>query len=142
DADGFHDILDRVFAGLAIDVVPEQDAAPAARGPREDSAHEVATHVVTELAHRHRGVLESVVVAMDEKDDLLAARVDQSSLDLRLELPLRIFMRVDDRLLPRKTFRNNREFVRDARKAPELPGRTERQLEPSASHGGALLDEK
>ena len=128
DAKGLLEVKHGELARLAIDVVAEEQAARAARRPREDRADELATEKMAQLAHRERRVLERVGVAMDEQHDFLARRGGEPPLDLSVQGGYRLLMRVNDGGGPHEALGGSLEAVGYRRKSPKLCRRSEPQV--------------
>src|SRR5271166_92893 len=142
DPDHLQQVLDRVFGRLPVEVVAEQCAAPSAGGPREDAAHEVASQEMAHLAHRQRGSHKADVVAVHEQHDFLAARDSKPPPNLGLQLLFRLFVRLDDAGYTSYAIRSDSDFIRYGRKATELRGRPELELQRSdALRRGAFANQ-
>src|SRR5271168_3298746 len=94
-ADRLFHVSDRELARFAIDIVAHEDAFSAG-GPGQDDANEIMAEIVTEVPHGSCGVVEGVVVAMDEDHDLLALRRCEAPMDLALKLGNRALVGGDD----------------------------------------------
>ena len=92
----------------------------ASRRPRENSAHEVSSKEMAELAHRQRGILEARMVAVHEQHDFLAARECESPLDIGLQLLLRLFIGIDYRTRASDPVRKYGDFIGYGWKATEI----------------------
>ena len=142
DAYHLQQVLDGVFGRFAVDVVAEQNASVPAGRPCEDAAHEVPSQEMAQLAHRQRGTLEAGVVAVHEQHDFLAARDSEPPRNLGLQLLLRLFVRLDDGGYTSYAIRSDNDFIRYGRKATELRGRPELELQwIDALRRGAFLDQ-
>ena len=117
DPDHLHEVRNRVFGRLPVDVVAEQYASPSAGGPRKDAAHELPSQEMTQFAHRQRGTFETGVVAVHEQHDFLAARVSEPPPNLGLQLLLCGFVRLENGGYTSYAIRSYSDFVRDGRKA-------------------------
>ena len=97
---------------------------------------------MAQLAHRQRGTLEAAVVAVHEQHDFLAARDSEPPRNLGLQLLLRLFVRLDDGGYTSYAIRSDNDFIRYGRKATELRGRPELELQwIDALRRGAFLDQ-
>src|SRR5208282_4584603 len=72
------------------------------------------------LANRQRVTLEGAVVAVHVQYDFLAARDSEPPRNLGLQLPLRLFVRLDDSGYTPYAIRSDSDFIRYGRKATEL----------------------
>src|SRR4029434_896986 len=142
DADHLQQVLDCVFGRLPVEVVAEQCASVSAGRPREDAAHEVASQEMAQLAHRQRSTLEADVVPVHEQHDFLAVRDGESPRNLDLQLLLRLFVRLDNGGYTSYAIRSDNDFIGDGRKATELRGQSEAELQwIDALRPGAFLNQ-
>ena len=86
----FLQVLRGELGRLTVEAVAEDGAAGR---PREHHANEVPPEEMAKLARREHGVLERIVVPVDEQHHFLAPRSAETALDLSFESLLRSCMR-------------------------------------------------
>ena len=97
---------------------------------------------MAKLAHGQRASLEAAVVAVHEQHDFLAACDSEPPRDLGLKLLLCLLVRLDDDGDTSHAIRSHCDFIRYGRKATELSGGAELELQwGRALRRGAFLDQ-
>jgi hypothetical protein len=122
-----------------IDVVAEEQAALAARGPGEDRADELATEEMAQLAHRERCVLERVGITMDEQHDFLARCRAEAARDLALQHRSCLLMRLDRSGGPHEAREGGLDAIGNRRETPKLRRRSELQIKRQRSFAQRAL---
>ena len=87
---------DGELAGFSVNVVAQESAARPAGRPRQHYANEIPPEEAANAPRRIGRIVECVVVAMNEDDDLLSFRLRQAATNFALKRGNRLFVRGHD----------------------------------------------